>query len=434
MAPEQVPSVETHTERAFDVAVVGASLAGCTAAVLYAMQGLRVALVEQHRDPGSFKHLCTHFIQASAVPTLTRFGLDRLIEESGGIRNAVDVWTPWGWTGDAPPEDFAGNRLFGYNIRRSTLDPILRKVAAGTSGVTVFPGCSVRSLIEDRGAAPGIEISGACPTTLRAKLIVAADGRNSRCAHLGGVPAKSSPNCRAIVWREYREVPLRRGECSQMWFHGDAAASIFPNDDGVTVAVYMPHEDTLAPFHADAGAALQASFAALPDAPDLARAQPLAAPFFVKDYPNLWRPAVARGMALVGDALMSIDPLWGIGCGFAFQTAQWLVDCTAPEMLAGKVPTRGLRRYARAVVLRLSTHRFLVNDFSRRRRFNFMERLMFSAAAKDRRMSRHLHTFGARLISPFEFLSPVALARAAWVNATHAGGATNRVRSPPLRS
>jgi len=29
-------------------------------------------------------------------------------------------------------------------------------------------------------------------------------------------------------------------------------------------------------------------------------------------------------IAFVGDALMSIDPLWGVGCGFAFQAADWL--------------------------------------------------------------------------------------------------------------
>ena len=50
----------------FDVVVVGASLAGCTAATLYARQGLSVALVESHRDPAHYKRACTHFIQSTA--------------------------------------------------------------------------------------------------------------------------------------------------------------------------------------------------------------------------------------------------------------------------------------------------------------------------------------------------------------------------------
>jgi len=44
---------------------------------------------------------------------------------------------------------------------------------------------------------------------------------------------------------------------------------------------------------------------------------------------------------------------------------------------------------------------------------------MFSAAARDRQMARHLHTFGARLSSPMQFLSPLALLRATWVNLRH---------------
>ena len=53
----------------FDVAVVGASIAGCTAARLYAQRGARVALVEQRPDPDAYKTVCTHYIQSSATPT-----------------------------------------------------------------------------------------------------------------------------------------------------------------------------------------------------------------------------------------------------------------------------------------------------------------------------------------------------------------------------
>ena len=68
----------------YDVVIVGASIAGCTAATLLARQGLNVALVERQADPDAYKKPCTHYIQASATPTIQRLGLDRLIEAAGG--------------------------------------------------------------------------------------------------------------------------------------------------------------------------------------------------------------------------------------------------------------------------------------------------------------------------------------------------------------
>ena len=56
----------------FDVVVVGASIAGCTSARLFALAGARVALVERRPDPGAYKVVCTHQILSSAVPTIER--------------------------------------------------------------------------------------------------------------------------------------------------------------------------------------------------------------------------------------------------------------------------------------------------------------------------------------------------------------------------
>ena len=76
------------TDKTYDVAVVGASIAGCTAATLLAREGASVAVIERNSDPDAYKALCTHFIQPSAVPTMERLGLLPLIEDAGAV--------PWG--------------------------------------------------------------------------------------------------------------------------------------------------------------------------------------------------------------------------------------------------------------------------------------------------------------------------------------------------
>ena len=429
-AQAQEPEPQLQAESLFDVIVVGAGLAGCTAARLFAMEGLRVGFVEHHRDNAAFKQLCTHFIQASATPTLRRLGLDRLIEEAGGLRNGLDIWSRYGWTGGQPPFDAAGQPAFGYNIQRRTLDPMLRKLAAETAGITPLFGCSVQALVGRGAVFDGVRLNGARAGVLRTRLIIGADGRNSAVAKVAGIKASSSENSRFGAIRAYRNVALRRGTCSQMWFRGGEIGYVFPNDDGITVIAYMATKERLDAFRTDPGKALERSMAVFPDCPELASAEPQGDTLVIKDYPNLWRPPTVRNIAFVGDALMSIDPLWGVGCGFAFQSAEWLVDAIAPALKQGQPLARALKRYTKRIARQLNGHRFIIVDYARRRGFNAIEKLTFSAAAKDTGFSRHLHAYGARMIGPARFLSPAALARAAWINLRRPSSLTAQPSAP----
>src|SRR5947207_7957878 len=120
----------------FDVVVVGASIAGCTAARLFALQGARVALVERRPDPDAYKVVCTHQILSSAVPTIERMGLAPLLEARGAVHIRGEAWTPYGGWISFPADDVP----YGYGITRRTLDPILRDLAVGTPGVEFVSG------------------------------------------------------------------------------------------------------------------------------------------------------------------------------------------------------------------------------------------------------------------------------------------------------
>src|SRR5580658_1070586 len=400
----------TTTDR--DVAIVGASIAGCAAAILFARAGARVALIERNENLDAYKKICTHFIQPCATPTIERLGLASLIEASGGIRNGADFWTRWGWIRQSPDE------RYGYNIRRSTLDPMLRKLAIDTPGVDFLPGHSAQSLVTDGDRACGVrtESTAAGQQTVTARLVVAADGRHSRVAELAKLPTKAKPHGRFLYFAYFRNLRLSSGTRSQMWFLDPDIAYAFPNDDGVTLVCVMAGRDKVPAWKSDLEGNLVRYFEKVPDAPKLADATRISPVMGMAEMPNITRQVTAPGLALIGDAALASDPLWGVGCGWAFQSAEWLVDSVADAFGDAPALDRGLARYRKRHHRQLAGHEFLIADFATGRSFNLIERLMFSAAARNPVCADHLRAFGGRHLSVKGFLAPSALIRAARVN------------------
>lgn len=395
-----------------DVVIVGGSVAGCAAAILYARAGLTVALVERNPDPEAYKRLCTHYIQASALPVLERLGLDRGIEACGGLRNRLDLHTRWGWIreGEAAP----GHPSHGYNLRRVRLDPLIRELAAGTPGVEWLPGRAATRLgIEDgRVASLTVRDGQGSERTLRGRLHVAADGRASQVARWAGLEARATPNARFFYYAAYRGLDANGGR-SRMWMGEEGICYTFPNEDGITVAAATLPRAQLPAFKADPEAALARTLAALPEGPDLAGAERVGPVMGFVDMPNLRRRPARPGLALVGDAALSVDPVWGTGCAFALQSAEWLVEATAAAILARSPLDRPLRAYARRHARELAGHAWHIASYASGRRWWLPERLMLEAAARDPVQARRLFAYAARSIGLTTFMAPGALARAA---------------------
>src|SRR3954454_17683168 len=190
----------------FDVAVVGASTTGCTGARLFAREGARVALIERHPDLAAYKVTCTHAILPSATPTIERLGLAPLLEARGAPRTQGEVWTPYGgWFG------FPADAADGWGVTRRTLDPILRELAIGTTGVEFFPGWTATRVLSEDGQPAGVELQDANRRTLavRARLLVGADGRESTVARLARTPGRVRPHNRFFYFAYWRGVRPR---------------------------------------------------------------------------------------------------------------------------------------------------------------------------------------------------------------------------------
>ncbi len=402
-----------ESSSSFDVAVVGGSIAGSTAATMFARKGLKVALIEARANPDAYKALCTHFIQPSATPTIQRLGVAEKLEEAGAVRNSLEMWNRWGWI--RRPE---GDAAYGYSLRREALDPILRATAAETPGVTYLPGRTATGLVRDGSRVIGVEVRDpdGNVSSISAALVVAADGRHSRLAELAGVGAKKLPNKRSGYFAYYEGIPNPRN-AARTWFLDPDVAYVFPNEDGISILACMfGRKEKLDWFRKDLAGNIRRTFERLPDGPDLSNAKQVSKVIGAVDLPNFWRNSPPEGLAFTGDAMVASDPLFGVGCGWAFQEAEWLVECTAGHLGSREELKDAVTAYRRRVRRELLAHYLMVNEYSLNRRYNPAEKLLFSAGAKDAKLANVIHDFGGRVIPVSKLVSPVTMGRAAIVN------------------
>jgi flavin-dependent dehydrogenase len=399
----------------FDVAVVGASAAGCTAARLFAQAGARVALIEQRPDPGAYKVACTHAILPSATPTIARLGLAPLLQARGALRTKAEVWSPHGgWFGfpDDAPE--------GWGVTRRTLDPMLRELAAGTERVELFSGWTTTRLLRDGDRVAGVQAEDRTHRTLavRARLVVAADGRDSTVARLARVPGRVRPHNRFFYFAYWRGVQPRT-RANRLWLLDPDGAAQFPNEDDITVLVLAPHRSKLDSFRTDVEGAYADGLARLPDTPDLSRAERISKPIGKLDVPNVIRPAA-----------LATDPLFGVGLSFALQSASWLVDETTAALLDGRALDPALARYRRRFLWRLGPHHLQIADYATGRRTRPWERSALAAAVADPVVAMALGAVVTRERSPLHMANPRVASHLARRGVSDAWAAVTRTDGP----
>ena len=241
MSARQDGGVANGTGR-YDAVVVGASLAGCATAMFLGRAGLRVALLEKSPDPGAFKRICSHYIQASGVPTLERLGLLEPILAAGAVRSRNLVRTRWGWI--EPPAERAS---LAVNLRRERLDPLVREAAAATPGVELMLGRRAVRPSWREGAVAGVIARGldGGEEPILASLVVGADGRDAPFARSAGVATRTSPHNR-FAYASYFEGPQPSwAPDSAIWFQEPQCAAAFPTDGGLTMYVAIMTKDRL---------------------------------------------------------------------------------------------------------------------------------------------------------------------------------------------
>jgi geranylgeranyl reductase family protein len=170
--------------RAFDVVVVGAGPAGSATAAFLADRGFSVALVERAAFPRPKP--CAEYLSPEALRVLDYLGLRQALDAEGPARLAgMRVVSPGGtpFTGRfAAVRGFRGYSDYGLALPRDVLDAHLA-VAATARGAALMERTVVEGMDPPKNGVRMLTVrSGGRRDTVRARLVVAADGLHSRIA------------------------------------------------------------------------------------------------------------------------------------------------------------------------------------------------------------------------------------------------------------
>jgi flavin-dependent dehydrogenase len=302
----------------FDVIVVGARVAGSPLAAHLARAGLSVCLLDRAKFPSDT--LSTHIIQD--LGALRRLGvLDRLLATGAPLLSEVTFGAD-----DVVVEGSFPDLAF-LCVRRPTLDQVLLDNAA-EAGADVRTRTWVTGLVEDGGRVAGVHTrdAGGVVTTLRAPVVVGADGRNSIVAKLVGARRYNvTESERAGVWAYYEGVePTARANFRRS---GRDIWAWCSTDGGAFIAIYVPPRDVAASLRDGDGAGFDRRVEAFaPLAGVVAGARRIRKPVVVGRWEGYFRESSGPGWALVGDAGHFKDPTPGIGISDALRQAERLAS------------------------------------------------------------------------------------------------------------
>ena len=314
----------------YDVVVCGARAAGASTAMLLARKGLRVLVVERAKYGSDT--LSTLALMRGGVLQLSRWGL---VDQLDAMDTPRIQKTTFHYGDEAipiaiQPRDGVGSL---YAPRRRLLDAMLVD-AARAAGADIIHGVRLISLDRQQdGRVNGaiIEDPTGCVRSIRAELVIGADGGRSTVAKLvGAEPYKVGRNSSGSVYGFWEGLNIDQG--FHWHFRPGSGTGAIPTNDGCTLVFASVPSERFAReirFNTEAGyhQVLQECSPGLADA--VTRARRVGGLRGFAGAPGHMRQSFGPGWALVGDAGYFKDPLTAHGITDALRDAELLARAAA---------------------------------------------------------------------------------------------------------
>jgi menaquinone-9 beta-reductase len=315
-----------------DVLIVGAGPAGTVAALILARAGARVRIVDRARFPR--EKLCGDTLNPGALARLDALGVGHAVRAQALPVAGMIVTGPRG----ARVVGEYGDCIRGAAITRNALDLLLLE-AATRAGAEFDPGVLVREPLMarrgDRLAGVRAGASGAAHE-VRARILIAADGRHSRLAFTLGLATYANRPRRWAFGAYYAGVEGLTA-CGEMHIRSDGYVGVAPLPGGLTNVCVVrergswrtePREaDDIVQRAVTCDAALRDRFARACRTTPVTVLGPLAVEAHAAGVP---------GLLLAGDAAGFIDPMTGDGLRFAIRGAELAAACALRELETGR--------------------------------------------------------------------------------------------------
>lgn len=321
----------------YEIIIVGASIAGCSAALMYAEKGIRVLIIDKATSMECYKKHCVHFVQPCGIPILKRLNIYKDIDQLGLVTKAR-FWTGAGWV--TSKENYYTNEDYAINLERSKFDPYIKKLVDNHPLIDLKLNANVTSVTVNNDQYKVTYTQNKETFSERAQLAIAADGRFSKVANLTDNQDVIYPNDRFVSFAYYKDLEIANLNFSDGWILGETNGFIYPLLDGYSLIAFYIHDAEKQKWKQNPEQEFNNLVNSLPDGPNIQKATRLTSFIGMNDIRTFYRAPLHAEIPFIGDATLSLDPSAGTGCSFALLSASWLVDYTS-DVLEDKRKLKG---------------------------------------------------------------------------------------------